>query len=161
MLYFDSSNRIISVDSIYSPIIDNFIWVLDLEQFDFTLNSMTMLLEITTPSIEMKIEELCIRLPTSWYIVIYDDEIGMMDVVQVSDLLGRNFKLFTYGFNDLMVSGTNYILNKYIPKDVCVMPNLNKKQFLCHPINGNQWICVGPTEAFAKKLKDMFVGELI
>lgn len=161
MLYFDSSNRIISVDSIYSPIIDNFIWVLDLEQFDFTLNPMTMLLEITTPSIEVTIEELCIRLPTSWYVVIYDDEIGMMDVVQVSDLLGRNFKLFTYGFNDLMVSGTNYILNKYIPKDVCVMPNLNKKQFLCHPINGSQWICVGPTEAFAKKLKDMFVGELI
>ena len=161
MLYFNSKNNIVAVDTIYTPIVDNFLWVLDLEQNDFTLSPVTMLLELTTPTFDLIIDGLTIVLPTSWFIVIYDDEIGIMDVVQISDLMGRNFKLFTYGFSELMVTGSSYILNKYTPKNVSIMPNLNKKQLLCHPINNEQWICIGPTEAFAKKLKDMYVGEII
>lgn len=161
MLYYDSANQVINVDTIYTPILDNYMWVLDLEQMDFTLSPINMLLELTTSTFDIIIDGLCLTLPTSWYVIIYDDEIGMMDVVQISELMGRNFKLFTYGFSDLMVSGGQYILNKYTPKNICVMPNLNKKQLLCHPINGEQWICIGPTEAFAKKLKDMYVGEII
>ena len=42
-----------------------------------------------------------------------------------------------------------------------ILKNLSKKQMLCHPINDEQWICIGPTEAFAKKLKDMYVSELL
>ncbi len=161
MLYFDSANKLVDINTIYTPVVDNFMWVLDLEQNDFTLAPITMLLEITTSSFEIIVDGLPIVLPTNWYVVIYDDEIGMMDVVQISELMGRNFKLFTYGLSDLMVTGSTYMLNKYTPKNVCVMPNLNKKQLLCHPINGEQWICIGPTEAFAKKLKDMYVGEII
>lgn len=161
MLYFDSSNRLICVDGIYDPIVDKYMWILDLDNMDFTLHEMTMLLEITVSTLTFNIDGLKLVLPTNWYVVIYDDEVGMMDVVQVSELMGRNFKLLTYGFSDLMISGSKYIIEKYDTKCVCIMPNLSKKQLLCYPINGEQWICVGPTEAFAKKLKDMLVGELI
>ena len=105
MLYFDSANKLVDIDTIYTPVVDNFMWVLDLEQNDFTLAPITMLLEITTSSFEIIVDGLPIVLPTNWYVVIYDDEIGMMDVVQISELMGRNFKLFTYGLSDLMVTG--------------------------------------------------------
>lgn len=161
MLYFDSENKLICVDSVYDPIIDNYMWILDLDNYDFTLTDITLLLELTVSTLSLVIDGLTCVLPTNWFVVIYDDEIGMMDVVQVCELMGRNFKLFTYGFSDLMVSGSSYIIQKYTPKQTCTMPNLSKKQMLCHPINDEQWICIGPTEAFAKKLKDMYVSELL
>ena len=161
MLYFDSENKLICVDSVYDPIIDNYMWILDLDNYDFTLTDITLLLELTVPTLSLVIDGLTCVLPTNWFVVIYDDEIGMMDVVQVCELMGRNFKLFTYGFSDLMVSGSSCIIQKYTPKQTCTMPNLSKKQMLCHPINDEQWICIGPTEAFAKKLKDMYVSELL
>ena len=114
MLYFDSENKLICVDSVYDPIIDNYMWILDLDNYDFTLTDITLLLELTVPTLSLVIDGLTCVLPTNWFVVIYDDEIGMMDVVQVCELMGRNFKLFTYGFSDLMVSGSSYIIQKYI-----------------------------------------------
>lgn len=160
MYYFDSENKLVFVESLFTPIVDKYMWILDLENDDFTLSEIDMLLEITVPTIDVYIDGMPITLPTNWHIVIYDDEIGVMDVVQVSEILGGNFKLFTYGFSDLLVTGSSYRITNYTAKNTCVFPNLSKKQMLCQPINGDQWICIGPTEAFAKKLKNMVVGEI-
>lgn len=160
MIYFSESNIPILLDDLYAPIVNSHLWVLDLEQDDFVLAPLKVLQEIVCPSIQLEVDGLKFMLPANWYVLIYDEETTMMDVVLVSELAGRPFKLFRYGFKDILVGSESYKTVDYHPRYPNIVPQLTKKQMLCHPINDKQWICVASTDAFCKKLKDMSIGDI-
>lgn len=160
MIYFSEQNRAILVDSINTPIVETYMWVLDLENDDFTLVPIELLAEVTCPSIVLSIDGIDLLIPANWHIVIYDEETTMMDVAKISEVAGKPFCAFVYGFDDAYPCAKPIIARHYMHSAVNVVPSLNKKQMLCHPINSKQWICIGSSDAFCKKLKDMSVGDL-
>ena len=161
MIFFSEKNEPIIVDDLYAPIVNTHVWVLDLEQDDFTLTPLKVMQEVACPSILLEVDGLRFMLPANWYVLIYDDEEStMMDVVLVSELAGRPFKLFRYGFSEILAGSEHYKTLDYSHRFPNIVPQLNKKQMLCHPINDKQWICVAPTDAFCKRLKDMSVGDI-
>lgn len=160
MVVFGQRNKPIIIDSLYTPIVEDHIWVLDLEINDFTLTPLAMLQEIVCSSISLQVNGVDMILPANWFMLVYDEETTMLDVVQISELSGRPFRAFTYGFKDIMATSSHVRTIDYHPQFINVVPSLNKKQMLCHPINNMQWICIGSTDAFSKNLKDMTVGDI-
>lgn len=161
MLLFDTHNAPIMLENIYSPTPTECMWVLDLEMMDFTLSPLAVLEEIICPTIEVMIWGFKFNLPASWNILVVDDETMQLDVTEISELAGREFKALVYGpnmsrFECAPVQVTDYFLNR---KNVG--PSINKHQMLCHPICEFAWINIAPSDIYNKYLRDSVAGDLI
>lgn len=164
MLIFDDNNKTIILDNIYTPTSTGYMWVLDLQIMDYTLTPLMVLEEIVCPSIEVEIRGFRFFLPANWNILVFSEETSELDVVEVSDLAGREFTAFVYDVSNPNVvrykPGTITVTN-YKPSHVNVGPSLSKHQMLCHPISPTEWVNVTPSDTYTKYLKDAVIGDLI
>lgn len=161
MLIFDDTSRPIILDSIYTPLVTQHMWILDLNMMDYTLSPITILEEITAPSMMIKIHGFLFMLPTTWYMLVFDTETMQLDSVCVEDLPGKEFSA--------LVAGP--IIQKAVPGIVTVVdydsrfknvgPLLNKHQMLCHPISPELWVNVTPSDVYNKYLKEKIVGDIL
>lgn len=164
MLIFDDNNQTIILDNIYTPTPTNYMWVLDLEIMDYTLVPLLVLEEIVSPAILVRIRGFEFYLPSNWNMLVYSEDTYQLDVVEVSELAGREFVSFIYDFSNPnivkykpgVVSVTNYV-TEYVH----VAPSLNKHHLLCHPIGPYEWVNVTPSDTYTKYLKDKVIGDLI
>jgi hypothetical protein len=159
MLIFNSRDNIENISSLSAELSDDYMWILDLEMLDFTLSPVELLMEIECPIITLKFNNLVFDLPTNWFMLIYDEETTMLDVVKVSDMVGKGHTAFVYGNYETRVTSTPLTVIDYSPRKVVALPSLTKKQMLCHPISDSKWICIGITDVFAKTVKDLSVGD--
>lgn len=160
MLIFDTNNDVLILENIYTPIISDHYWVLDLNMLDFTLAPLLVLEEVVAPSIEIMVRGFRFHLPASWNLLIVDQETLQLDIVEISELAGKQFNAFVYGpkkpsFELAPVTVTDYFLNR---KNVG--PSINKHQMMCHPISADSWIVVSPSDTYNKYLKDKVAGDL-
>ena len=147
MLIFDDNNRTIILDNVYTPTPTDFMWVLDLQIMDYTLAPLLVLEEIICPSIKVRILGFDFFLPANWNMLVFSEETSELDVVEISELAGREFTAFVYD-----ISNPNIV--KYTPGVVSVLdysseyinvgPSLNKHQMLCHPVSPTEWVNVSP-----------------
>jgi len=161
MLIFDSNNDVLIFDNIYAPTVADHFWVLDLSMMDFTLAPLQVLEEIVCPTIEVRINDFKFNLPATWNMLVADAETMQLDVVEVSELAGKQFTALVYGpkkpaADVATVNVTDYFLNR---KNVG--PAIGKHQMLCHPISPDSWICVAPSDTYNKYLKDCSAGDII
>ena len=154
MVVFGQRNKPIIIDDLYTPIVEDHIWVLDLEINDFTLTPLAMLQEIICSSISLQVNGVDMILPANWFMLIYDEETTMLDVVQISELSGRPFRAFTYGFKDIIASSSSIKTIDYHPQYVNVVPSLNKKQMLLKK-------CIGEKEEMVQYLVNKLEINLI
>ena len=161
MIIFDEHNHPIILDSIYGPTVTEFMWVLDLSIMDFTLAPLLMLEETICPSMQLCIQGFEFVLPASWSILVYDQETSQLDVVEVSEVAGREFTAFVYGPVSNRPTPASVIATNYYVEYKNIGPSLNKHQMLCHPIGPTEWICVSPSDSYNKYLKDKIVGDLL
>ena len=161
MLIFDESAEPIILDSIYTPTITEYFYVLDLEMMDFTLTPLLVLEETVYPSITLKIKGFEFILPTNWNILVYAEDTHQLDVVEIGSLAGREFTAMIYGPNKSNVTPGKITVTNYTPEFKNVSPALNKSQMLCHPIGPEEWVSVSPSDTYNKYLKDKIVGDLI
>jgi hypothetical protein len=161
MLIFDNSNDAIVLDSIHTPIDTEHLWVLDLVLMDYTLAPLLVLEEIISPSIEILIAGFQFILPTNWNVLVVDNETMQLDVVEVSELAGKEFVALVYGPNTLMIETEVITVTNYHPNYINVGPSLNKHQMLCHPISPTSWINVAPSDSYNKYLKNKVAGDII
>jgi len=161
MLIFDTENKPVLLDSIYTPTLTDHMWVLDLNLMDFTMSPLLVLEEIVCPVIVVAVRGFEFPLPANWNILVYDTDTSQLDVIEVAEAAGREFTALVYGPNKAnfgagIVSVTNYFAEFRI-----VAPSLNKHQMLCHPIGPDEWVTVSPSDGYNKYLKGRIVGDLI
>lgn len=161
MLIFDNNNEAVVLDSIYTPTNTEHIWVLDLTMMDYTLAPLLVLEEVISPSIELMIAGFSFILPTNWNILVVDVETLQLDVVEVSELAGKEFVALVYGPDIKRIETAVITVTNYHPNYVNVGPSLNKHQMLCHPISPTAWINVAPSDSYNKYLKNKIAGDII
>lgn len=161
MLIFDEHNDAIMLDNIQGPVLSQYMYVLDLNLMDYTLTPLLVFEEIICPTITLKIRGFAFDLPSNWNILISDDETYQLDVVEISDLAGKEFQALVYGMNMSMVELEPVQVIDYQPSHQNVGPSLNKYQMLCHPIDPTSWINVAPSDSYNKYLKDKVIGDII
>ena len=161
MLVFDNNNDALILDSIHTPTIADHIWVLDLGMLDFTLAPLAVLEEIVSPSIQLMINGFQFVLPANWNILVCDEESMQLDVVEIAEVAGKEFRAMLYGPDHGMVETAIISATDYYPTQVNVGPSLNKHQMLCHPVAPLTWVNVAPSDTYNKYLKNLVAGDLI
>jgi hypothetical protein len=161
MLIFDEKDQAVILDSIYSPCITDFFWVLDLNLLDFKLTPLGILEQIDAPTLLVSIDGFEFPLPAPWNILVVDEESMVLDVIQLEEAAGRSFRAMVYGPNMPMAKTSEISVKQYYPSYPNVAPALNKHQMLCHPIAPGSWICISSSDTYNKYLKDKVVGDLI
>jgi len=161
MLIFDENNHAIMLDSIQGPVLSQYMYVLDLNMMDFTLAPLLVFEEVICPTITLQIRGFQFDVPANWNILISDDETYQLDVVEISELAGKEFKALVYGMNMVNVELEPIQVIDYKINHQNVGPSLNKYQMLCHPIDPTAWVNVAPSDAYNKYLKDKVVGDII
>ena len=161
MLIFDSNAMPVIIDNINTPILADHFWTLDLSIMDYTLASLLVLEETVCPSIMVEVKGFRFILPANWNMLIYDTETFQLDVIQISELAGRQFTAMVYGPNLTMVEGHPVKVIDYYPDYCNVGPSLGKHQMLCHPIGPREWISVSSSDTYNKYLKDRIVQDLV
>ena len=164
MLIFDEHEQTIILDNIYTPTPVDYMWVLDLAIMDFTLTPLLVLEEIVCPSINLRIRGFDFWLPSNWNILIFSEETLQLDVIEISELAGREFTAFVYD-----VANSNKInyhpgictVLDYAPERSHTGPQLNKHQMLCHPIGPKEWINITPSDTYNKYLKELVIGNIL
>ncbi len=161
MLIFDENNHAIMLENIQGPVLSEYMYVLDLNMMDFTLAPLLVFEEVICPTIVLSIRGFEFELPANWNILISDHETSQLDVAEISELAGKEFKAVVYGMEMNNVELETIKVVDYIPNEQNVGPSLNKYQMLCHPINPKCWINVSPSDGYSKYLKDRVIGDII
>lgn len=160
MFLCDNDNKAIILDSIHTPTMTDHFWVLDLSIMDYTLSPLLILEEVVSPSIEIMINNFRFILPANWNVLVADEDTTQLDVVEVSELPGKEFRALVYGPSKLIAEMLPIRVTNYFPNYKNVGPNLNKHQMLCHPISVDSWINVAPSDTFNKYLKNCTIGDI-
>jgi len=160
MLIFNEDNDAIILDSIQGPTLSEYMYVLDLTLMDFTLAPLLIFEEVICPSISISIKGFTFELPANWNILVTDEETTQLDVVEVSELAGKEFKAMIYGMNMSRPELGKITVNDYFPNFQNIGPSLNKYQMLCHPISPDAWVNVAPSDSYNKYLKEKLVGDI-
>jgi hypothetical protein len=100
-------------------------------------------------------------LPANWNMLVCDPESMQLDVVEISDIGGKEFRAMLFGPDHGMVETAIVSTTDYYPTNVCVGPSLNKHQMLCHPVAPLTWVNVAPSDTYNKYLKNLVAGDLI
>lgn len=161
MLVLDNNNTPLILDSIFTPTIADHIWVLDLNMMDFTLAPLLVLEEIVAPTIELTILGFSFVLPANWNILVVDDDTLQLDVIEISEVAGKEFRAFLYGSTQPNFEMSPISVTNYHPNFHNVGPSLSKHQMLCHPVAPHLWVNVAPSDTYNKYLKNAVAGDLI
>lgn len=161
MLVFDENAQALILDSIHIPTISEYIYVLDLNIMDYTLAPLLVLEEIVAPTIELSIYGFNFKLPANWNILVVDGETMQLDVVEISEVAGKEFKAFLYGPDEPRHEASVISVSEYYPNYHNVGPSLYKYQMLCHPVAPNIWVNVAPSDTYNKYFKNKVAGDLV
>lgn len=161
MLIFNEDNDAIILDTIQGPTLSEYMYVLDLSMMDFTLAPLLIFEEVICPTITVMIEDFSFNVPANWNILVADDETFQLDVVEVSELAGKEFKAMVYGMDMAMAELARISVVDYFPNYQNIGPSLNKYQMLCHPIAPGKWVNIAPSDSYNKYLKEKVVGNII
>ncbi len=161
MLIFNEDNDAVILDSITGPVLSEHMYVLDFHMMDYTLAPLLILEEIICPTLSLTIRGFTFNLPAQWNILVTDEETSQLDVVEVSELAGKEFRAMVYGMDMTLAELGIITVNDYYPSHQNIGPSLNKSQMLCHPISSNTWVSVAPSDSYNKYLKDKLIGDII
>lgn len=161
MLIFDGNNDVIILDTILAPTVSEHFWVLDLNYRDFMLTNLQVLEETVCPTMELLVNGFKFCLPALWNILVVDEESCQLDVVEISELSGKEFNAFVYGPRRATTDCQVIQVTDYFPSRRNVGPMINKHHMLCHPIDKDSWVCVSPSDTYNKYLKNTVIGDLI
>lgn len=161
MLIFNEENKPTIIDNMHGPNPSEYMYVLDLNMMDYTLAPLLVFEEIQCASVQLTIRGFSFVLPGHWQILVADDETYQLDVIEVAELPGANFKALVYGLDMSMFTLEDITLSDFYTDYNNVGPSLNKHQMLCHPISENCWVNVATSDSYNKYLKGKLAGDLI
>lgn len=161
MVISDETSSPILIDSVDTPTLNDYFWVLELSELDFMLNKLTMFEEHTTSSLEFTIEGYLIEAPANWNILVYSEETAQLDVAEISDLTRSKFTAVMYHHRVGKITPAPIKVIDYHIEAQIKFPSLNKHTMLCHHAGPDAWVCLAPTDNYNKYLKSALVGDLM
>ena len=164
MIISDENSFPIVINSIDTPTLTDYFWVLQLaldDEMDFTLQELKMFEEQTTPTLEFTIDGYKIEAPTNWNILVYSEETAQLDVAEVSDLTRSKFTAVVFMHETGKVVPGPVKVFDYHQEALVQNPALNKHTMLCHHVGPDGWIMMAPTDNYNKYLKNRLVGDLM
>lgn len=161
MLIFNEDHDAIILDSIQGPTLSEYMYVLDLSMMDYTLAPLLIFEEVVCPTISITVRGFTFELPANWNILVTDEETLQLDVIEISELAGKDFKAMVYGMSMGMPEVERITVNDYLPNHQNIGPSLNKYQMLCHPVSPECWVNIAPSDSYNKYLKEKLVGDII
>lgn len=161
MLIFDETSTPYNVASLQDPVTAEYAWVLDLPMRDYRLSQISMVEEVVSPAVKLKIGKMEMYVPASWHILVYDRDTAQLDIVPMPELAGREFTALVYGPRKTAPSPMTISVVDYQPSYTHVGPVLHKHHMLCHPISRDTWVSIGPIDNYSKYLKNAIVGDLM
>ena len=161
MLIFDEHEKIISLNSLEMEMPKTYFWALNLDIKDYVLNPLTMLEEITGPALELTFGNNSFYLPTSWNILVVDDETSRLDLVEISELTSAKQTVFVYGNKSAMVQLVQPRITDFSQQQTIIAPGINKTHMLCHPIDTNHWINIAPSDTYNKYFRNAVLGDIV
>lgn len=164
MVISDENSFPILIESIDTPTLTEYFWVLQLSMdgiMDFTLQPLTMFEEHTTRTLEFTINGYLIEAPTNWNILVFSEDTAQLDVAEISDLTRSKFTAVVYNHKTGKIEAGPITVVDYHIESHIRNPSLNKHTMLCHHVGPDDWICLAPTDNYNKYLKDALVGDLM
>jgi hypothetical protein len=161
MLILDENKKSILINSLYDPIVSNFMWVLDLNIMDFTLAPITMIEETVCPTKTIEINGFQFKLPASWYMLVYDEVTTQLDSVSIADLTTNSFTALIYGPDATAAHSAKVKVIDYSAAEKNVYPSFNRHLMLCHPVSDNKWINISFSDSYNRFLRDKYISDLI
>lgn len=134
MMIFTDYNKPYIIETLTGPIVPSHYWVFSGEMVDFTLSPISYLEETTGPVIEFMIEGFTFFLPTSWHIMIMDEETCQIDTVPVSSCARSNYTAFLFSPNDTKIRMGEIRVVDYHKNMPLAHPMMEKGTMLCYPI---------------------------
>lgn len=159
MIIINENNQSILLDTIYSPVPSNYLWVLDLEVQDYMLTDIKMLEEIIAPTVFLKVLGFTFPVPANWNVLIFGEDTGQVDIVDAGSLATNSFTALVSGpsFSQPMSAPLQVVDYKF--EFTNIAPSLQKHQMMCHPINEAMWINISPSDNFNKYLRSAIVTD--
>lgn len=164
MVISDENSFPILIESIDTPTLTEYFWVLQLSMdgiMDFTLQPLKMFEEQTTRTLEFLINGYLVEAPTNWNILVYSEETAQLDVAEISDLTRAKFTAVVYSHKTGKITAGPITVVDYHAEARIRNPTLNKHTMLCHHVGPDAWVCLAPTDNYNKYLKDKLVGDLM
>lgn len=161
MLIFDDNNNTVILDNIHTPTDAENLWVLDFSIMDFTITPLLVLEELISPALELTINGFKFVVPAGWNILVMDVETSQLDIIEISEVVGKEFNALIHGANKRMIESAPILATDYMSNYTHVGPSLNKHQMLCYPIDENSWINISPSDSYNKYLKNKVAGDII
>lgn len=161
MIISDERSFPILIDSVDTPMLTEYFWILDLQQRDFMLTPLVMNEEMTTPTLTLSVNDYKIEMPTSWNILVYSEETSQLDIVEASDLTRNSYTALAYNHRREKVEPALIKVMDYSVSSKIHSPSLHKTQMLCHALGHSHWVCVSSTDNYNKYLRNATIGDLI
>ena len=158
MLIFQESQNVTKIDDLRPVIVEDYFWVMDLENKDFMIEPLNVIEATRCPSIELLVDGFQFIVPSTWNILIVDPETSQLDISDVGSVIGKNFHAFCYGFNSSMTEMHNIEAVDYHPDFVSFSPVMNKNHMLCHPIDKDRWINLSPADSYNKHFRSTLLS---
>ena len=148
------------IDSLYTPIVSEYMWVLDLNMMDYTLTPIKMLEEIVCPTITLDIDGYHCKIPANWYVLVYDIHTTQLDSIVVSDLSNKPYSALVYGSNMIRPQPVTISVIDYELKASNTYPSFNRHLMLCHPIDNDKWITISFSDTYNRFLRNKDLSDI-
>jgi len=161
VLIQDENNKTIMIDSLYAPIVSDYMWVLDLNMMDYTLTPIKMLEELVCPTMTIEVQGYQCSIPANWYILVYDTYTTQLDSIVISDLANKPYSALVYGTKMSRPEPAIISVIDYELKAVNIYPSFNRHLMLCHSIDAEKWISISFSDTYNRFLKNKDLSDII
>ena len=168
MLFLSDLNKPYIVDSLSQPMVVRHHWVFSAHMLDFKIANISYLEESTGPAVKLKINNFGFYVPSTWNILIIDDDTYQVDTIPVTSC--SNYKCHAFGMSptDSKMRLLEVSIEDFEPKMSLIHPMIQRATGLCHPVGVVQdrqketdvCVVVGPFDLH-KWLNGKTVGDLL
>lgn len=168
MLFLSDLNKPYIVDSLSQPMVVRHHWVFSAHMLDFKIANISYLEESSGPAVKLKINNFGFYVPSTWNILIVDDDTYQVDTIPVTSC--SNYKCHAFGMSptDSKMRLLEVSIEDFEPKMSLIHPMIQRATGLCHPVGVVQdrqketdvCVVVGPFDLH-KWLNGKTVGDLL
>jgi len=133
MQIISEASRPYILSSLSSPIGVSHFWTLSGHALDFKLEPLEYLEETTGKTIKIRVQNLDIALPASWYVLAVDTETYTVDSVPIAMAATMGHRLFLFSPDDGKLATTSAMVVDYLPKESVIHPMIPKGSAMIHP----------------------------
>lgn len=168
MLALTDFNKPYLISSLSEPMVAKHHWIFSGQMLDFTLAPIEYLEETSGPAVKVEINGLEFLVPTSWHILITENETYQLDTVPIANCAKIECLAFIMTPDNMKFRTSPVKVLEFIPHAQLVHPMINKGTALQHPVGlicerdnfFQATVSIGPFDLY-KYLTEKVVGDLI